>query len=141
MRFMTMVKSAEHAGPPPQALVDAISKLGEEAVKEGTLIESGGLFPTVAGARVRLADGKLIVTDGPFSETKEVVGGYAVFEVKSKEEAIEQTLRFMQLHKEHWPGWQGETEIRQVFEKPDFGPGEHNHAVDGCREALGRPQR
>lgn len=73
----------------------------------------------MAGARVRLASGKLTVIDGPFVETKEVVGGYAVFEVKSKKEAIEQTLRFMELHKEHWPGWEGETEIRQIFERPD----------------------
>jgi hypothetical protein len=123
MRFMTMVKSAENAGPPPHALMDAIAKLGEEGIKDGTLIETGGLLPSAAGARVRLAGGKLTVTDGPFIETKEVVGGYAVFEVKSMKEAIEQTLRFMQLHKEHWPGWQGETEIRQIFNMSDFGSG------------------
>ncbi|MDF0652489.1 MAG: hypothetical protein CV081_00440 [Nitrospira sp. LK265] len=119
MRFMTMVKSSENSGPPPQALMEAIAKLGEENAKAGVMTEMGGLFPSVAGARVRLAGGKLTVIDGPFVETKEVVGGYAVFEVKSKKEAIEQTLRFMELHKEHWPGWEGETEIRQIFERPD----------------------
>ena len=123
MRFMTMVTSTENAGPPPKGFMDAIAKFGEESIKEGTLIEGGGLFPSAAGARVRLAGGKLTVTDGPFIETKEVVGGYGVYEVKSKKEAVELTLRFMQLHKEYWPGWEGETEIRQIFDKSDCGPG------------------
>lgn len=122
MRFMMMVKSSEQAGPPPKALMEAIAILGKEAAEAGAMLEMGGLFPSAAGARVRLTSGKLTVTDGPFVETKEVVGGYAVFEVTSKKEAIEQTLRFMQLHKEHWPGWDGETEIRQIFERPDSGP-------------------
>ncbi|MGQ0695937.1 MAG: YciI family protein [Nitrospiraceae bacterium] len=122
MRFMTMVKSLENLGPPPKALMDAIAKLSDEGIKEGTLIETGGLFPSSVGARVRLAGGKFTVTDGPFIETSEVIGGYAVVEVESRKEAIEQTMRFMELHKEHWPGWEGETEIRQIFEKPDFGP-------------------
>ncbi|MCS6288678.1 MAG: hypothetical protein H8K10_06830 [Nitrospira sp.] len=116
MRFIGMVKSAENAGPPPRALMDAMAKLCEEGIKEGTLIETTGLFPSAAGARIRLVGGKLTVTDGPFMEAKEVVGGYAVLDVKSREEAVEQTLRFMQLHKEHWPSWEGETEIRQIFE-------------------------
>ena len=119
MRFMTMVKGHDAAGPPPQALIDAIGKLGEEATKAGKLIEMGGLYPTAAGARVRLSGGKITVTDGPFTEAKEVVGGYAVFEVKSKQEVIEDTVRFMELHKKHWPGWEGETEVRQLFEAPD----------------------
>ena len=121
MRFMTMVKSAENAGPPPKALMDAMAKLGDESFKEGTMIEIGGLLPSAAGVRVRLADGKLTVTDGPFVESKEVVGGYAVIEVKSKKEAIEQTMRFMELHKEHWPEWKGETEIRQIFDNSNGG--------------------
>jgi hypothetical protein len=118
MRFMTIVKSAENAGPPPQALMDAIAKLGEEAARAGTLVEMGGLFPTAMGARVRLSKGQLTVTDGPFTEAKEVVGGYAVHELKSKDEAIEAAMRFMELHKKHWPGWEGETEVRQIFEAP-----------------------
>ena len=118
MRFMTIVKSTENAGPPPQALMDAIAKLGEEAARAGTLVEMGGLFPTAMGARVRLSKGQLTVTDGPFTEAKEVVGGYAVHELKSKEEAIEAAVRFMELHKKHWPGWEGETEVRQIFEAP-----------------------
>lgn len=107
---------------PPKAFADAIAKFGEERVKDGTLVEGSGLFPSTTGARVRLAGGKLTVTDGPFIETKEVIGGYGVYEVTSKKEAIELTLRFMQLHKEHWPGWEGEAEIRQVIDKSDCGP-------------------
>jgi hypothetical protein len=118
MRFMTMVKSSENAGPPPKALMDAIAKLGEEAMRAGMLVEIGGLLPSVMGARVRLSAGKLIVTDGPFVESKELIGGYAVYDVESKQEAIERTSQFLQLHKEHWPGWEGEVEIRQLFGSP-----------------------
>jgi hypothetical protein len=122
MRFMMIVKVAENSGSPPKALMDAIGKLVEDTMKAGTMIDTGGLAPTAAGARVRLSGGKLTVTDGPFTEAKEVVGGYAMFELKSKEEAIENAMRFMELHKQHWPGWEGETEIRQVFGPQDFGP-------------------
>ena len=115
MRFMMIVKSAEKWGYPPKALMEAIAKVGEEAVKAGTMIGTGGLLPTTTGARVRLSGGKITVTDGPFTEAKEVVGGYAQFELSSKEEAIKGALAFMELHKKYWPGWEGETEIRQMM--------------------------
>ncbi len=89
MRFMMIVKHAEKQGPPPKQLMDAIAKLAEEASKAGTMLGSGGLGPTALGARVRLSGGQVTVTDGPFTEAKEVVGGYAQFELKSKEEAVE----------------------------------------------------
>jgi len=113
MRFMMIVKAAEKSGPPPKELMDALGKLAEEATKAGEMIDSGGLASTATGTRVRLSGGKLTVTDGPFTEAKEVFGGYAVFELKSKKEAVERTVAFMELHKQHWPGWEGETEIRQ----------------------------
>jgi hypothetical protein len=119
MRFMMIVKSAEKWGFPPKPLMDAIAKLSDEAVKAGTMIGNGGLLPTATGARVRLSGGKVTVTDGPFTEAKEVVGGYAQFELKSKEEAVKSATRFMELHREHWPGWEGETEIRQMFGPED----------------------
>ncbi len=123
MRFMMIVKHAEKQGPPPKQLMDAITtKLAEEETKAGTMLGSGGLAPTAQGARVRLSGGKVTVTDGPFAETKEVVGGYAQFELKSKKEAIESAVRFMELHKKHWPGWEGETEVRQMFGPEDFAP-------------------
>src|SRR6202048_2238848 len=113
MRFMMIVKSVENSGPPPKGLTDAIAKLGEEATKAGEMIESGGLASTATGTRVRLSGGKLTVTDGPFAEAKEVFGGYAVFELKSKKEAIESAVRVMELHRQHWAGWEGVTEVRE----------------------------
>ena len=114
MRFMMIVKSAENSGRPPKELMDAMSKISEEATKAGEMIESGGLASTATGTRVRLSGGKLTVTDGPFAEAKEVFGGYAIFELKSKEEALKNTMRFMEVHKQYWPGWEGVTEIRQL---------------------------
>jgi hypothetical protein len=120
MRFISMVKSTERSGPPPKELMDAIARLGEEGFRSGSLVEVGGLMPTDKGARVRIADGKLSVTDGPFAEAKEVIGGYAVYEVASREEAIARTTAFMELHRKHWPGWEGEAEIRQIEEQLNF---------------------
>jgi hypothetical protein len=120
MRFMMLVKSAENAGPPPKELMDAIAKLGEEATKTGNMIETGGLAPAAMSTRVRLSGGKITALDGPFAETRELVGGYAIFEFKTRQEAIESTLHFMELHRKHWPGWEGETEVRQIFTMPDY---------------------
>jgi hypothetical protein len=113
MRFMMIVKSVEKSGPPPKALMDAVAKLAEEATKAGEMIESGGLASSATGSRVRLSGGKVTVTDGPFTEAKEVFGGYAVFELESKKEAVERAVGFMELHKQLWPEWEGETEVRQ----------------------------
>ena len=120
MRYMMIVKAAENQGPPPKALMEAIDKLSEDASKAGTMLGAGGLGPTGLGARVRVSGGKVTVTDGPFTEAKEVVGGYAQFELKSKKEAVDAAVRFMELHKQHWPGWEGETEVRQMFGPEDF---------------------
>ena len=120
MRFMMIVKCAEKQGFPPKPLMDAIAKLSEEDLKAGTMVGNGGLTPTAQGARVRLSGGKVTVIDGPFTEAKEVIGGYAQFELKSKEEAVEGAVRFMELHKQHWPGWEGETEVRQMYGPNDF---------------------
>ena len=114
MRFMMIVKHTEKQGPPPKSLMDAIAKAAEEETKAGTMLGNGGLLPTAQGARVRLSGGKVTVIDGPFTEAKEIIGGYAQFELKSKEEAIEGAKQFMELHKKYWPGWEGETEVRQV---------------------------
>lgn len=122
MRFMTIVKCAESSVPPPQSLMDAIDKLGQEAAAKGVMVEMGGLLPTAMGARARLAGGRLTVTDGPFTEAKEVVGGYAVYAVKSKAEALEWTRRFLELHQVHWKGWEGEVEVRQLYDPPDAPP-------------------
>jgi hypothetical protein len=120
MKFMMLVKHGENQGPPPKELMDAIAILSEEAVREGTMLGNGGLASTTQSTRVRVSKGQLTVTDGPFTEAKEVIGGYAQFELKSKEEAIKGAVRFMELHKKHWPGWEGETEIRQILGPEDF---------------------
>jgi hypothetical protein len=120
MKFMMIVKSAERSGFPPKELMDAIDQLSQDAAKTGTMIGGGGLGPTALGARVRLSDGKISVTDGPFTEAKEIIGGYAQFELNSKQQAIDSAVRFLELHKKHWPGWEGETEIRQMFGPEDF---------------------
>lgn len=122
MRFMMIVKHVgERQGPPPKELMEAIGKLVEEGQKTGALLGNGGLLPTAQGARVRLANGQIGVIDGPFAETKEVIGGYAQFELKSKQEAVEAAIEFMELHKKYWPGWEGETEIREMFDAQDCG--------------------
>jgi hypothetical protein len=121
MRFMMIVKHAENQGPPPKALIDAITK-ASDAVKNGAMLGNGGLGPTAQGARVRLSGGRVTVIDGPFTEAKEVVGGYAQFELKSKQEAVESAVEFMELHKKYWPGWEGETEVRQMLDPQDCAP-------------------
>src|SRR3989449_3422172 len=115
MRFMMLVKHAENSGPPPKELMEAMAKLSEEAVKAGTMVASGGLAPTAVSTRVRLSRGQVAAIDGPFTEAKEVVGGYGVFELKSKKKAGEGGVRLMGLHRKNWPGWGGGTENRQIF--------------------------
>jgi hypothetical protein len=120
MRFMFLVKSSENCGLPPKELMEAIWRDAERATKAGELIASGGLAPTAQSIRVQVRNGKLVTTDGPYAESKEVIGGYAVFELKSKEEALERVQAFMDLHRKYWPGWQGETEIRQIYGQEEF---------------------
>lgn len=103
MRFMTLVRSAENSGPPPPKLMEAIAALGEDASNGGTMLDAGGLAPTAMSNRVRLSKGKVTVIDGPFAETREVIGGYAVFEVESKQEMIDATVKFMDLHRQPGP--------------------------------------
>ena len=116
MRFMTLVKGPENFGQPPAELFEAINALGAEAAAAGVTVESGGLLPSAAATRVRVDGGKVTVSDGPFTETKEVVGGFAFYEVESRDEAVAWANKFMQAHVEHWPGWEGETEVRQVMD-------------------------
>ena len=124
MRFMTLIKSAEdtNLGPPPAVLFQAIARLGDEAKQAGVLVETAGLMPTAAGALVRLNGGQISTSEGPFGLGREIVGGYAIFNVGSKQEAIDWAKRFMELHRDHWSGWHGETEVRRMIE-PQPGAG------------------
>jgi len=127
MRFMLIAKADENSeagGPPNPQLIAAIGKLADEMTRAGVLVGTGGLGPSSKGARVRLSGGKLTVIDGPFTEAKELIGGYAIVEVSSKDEAIELAKRFLQIHAEILgPSYETESEIRQFFEAPDFDHG------------------
>ena len=111
MRFMFIVKSAQ-SGPPTPKLIEAMHKLADREIKAGRMLDSGGLTPLAMGAQVRIANGQLSVLDGPFVEAKEVIGGYAIFELPGKEEALASAKEFMQLHKDFMPGWEGTCELR-----------------------------
>ena len=123
MRFMSMLKFDEDNsfGPPPPELSTAMGSYIEEGLRNGTVVELGGLLPSEAGAIVSLVDGTIKAVDGPFTEARELVGGYAVIDVRSKAEAIEQARRLMQIHAEHWPGFSGSCELRQLAD-PDAAP-------------------
>jgi len=121
MRYLMLLTgtnpSTPRINPPPPELFEAIMKLGGEATEAGVLLDTAGLLPSASGARVSLAGGNLTVTDGPFTESKELVS-YALYEVRSKEEAVEWASRFMRLHRDLWAGWEGATSVLQVM-----GPG------------------
>jgi hypothetical protein len=123
MRYLIVLKSGPTSTPPSPELMDAIAKLGEEATKAGALLDTAGLAPSAAGARVQLTGGEISVTDGPFTEAKEMIS-YALYQVRSKEEAVEWTTRFLKLHRDHWAGWEGEADVLRVFGPEDFGPGD-----------------
>ena len=115
MKFMTMVTTTngDKAGPPPPELMNAIMQLGIDAGK--AMVENGGMQLT---ATARIEGGELIV-DGPYAEAKEAVGGYAIYVLDTTEEAIEFVKKFLELHRKHWPAWEGEVLIRQIF---NYGP-------------------
>jgi hypothetical protein len=112
MRFMYVVTSSQPLRGPTPALMEAMHKLAEREIKAGRMLDSGGLLPVSMGAQVKVADGKLSVVDGPFVETKEMIGGYAIFELRNKEDALAAAREFMQLHLDHMPGWDGICEVR-----------------------------
>ncbi len=123
MRFLSIYKCVERNSPPTQAEMERMGKLIEESMRGGWLLATEGCMPTALGARVRRSDGKVNVTDGPFSEAKEVVGGLAILKANSKEEAIQMAKDFLAVVGE------GECELRQLYE-PQEGP-----CVDVAKQA------
>ena len=122
MRYMIIVQGPENLaafGPPSAALMEEIDRLIEEGTKSGKMVSFGGLQPTSSGTRMRIRNGELATTDGPFAEAKEVIGGFTIINVASKEEALEEARGFMELHRVHWPKWEGEIEIRLMYERED----------------------
>lgn len=120
MRFLSMIRINENHGVvPSEQLMRDMGTLIEEMTKEGTLVRTAGLRPTKEGVRIRQRHGETTAYDGPFTETKEVIGGFAILEATSKEHAIELTKRFLRVHGHEWDV---ECELRQI-DGPDFGPG------------------
>jgi hypothetical protein len=120
MRYMMLLTATIPSTPPPPELYEAIMKLGGEATEAGVLLDTAGLLPSANGARVSLAGGSITVTDGPFTESKELIS-YALYEVRSKDEAIEWASRFMRLHRDLWAGWEGKTDVLQVMGPDNLG--------------------
>jgi hypothetical protein len=122
MRFMMLLKAtkdSEAGCPANPELAAATAKMAEEASKRGLLIDAGGLMPSSAGTRIQVAKGKTSKIDGPFAETKELVGGFAIFELGSKEEAVQMATEFMQVHADILgPAYEGVLEIRPMFGTP-----------------------
>jgi len=118
MKYLTFIRSSEsyRDSQPPAALMEAMGKFIERSFRDGTLVDTGGLLPSKDGHRIRLAKGKLTVTDGPFTESKEVIGGWAILKCNSKEDALRVATVFMELHRKYWPEFEGESEVRPMFE-------------------------
>ena len=114
MRYLSFVIPTNEV-PPSQELMEAMGKLIEREIKAGRLLDTGGLMPIDTATRVTVKKGRVSVTDGPFAEAKEVIGGYAMFEFASKEDAVAATVEFMELHKQFCPGWEGVCEVRQIM--------------------------
>jgi hypothetical protein len=134
MRFMMIVKAnkdSEAGVMPSEELLSAMGKYNEELMKAGVLLDLSGLQPSSKGARIKFSRGKRTAIDGPFPESKELIAGYWIIQVKSREEAIEWAKR---APAPHGPNEDSEIELRQFFEMEDFGPSE---AVDRARE-LGK---
>ena len=130
MRFLIIRKadtSTEAGVAPTEELIAAMGRYNEEMVKAGVMLSGDGLQPTSKGARVKFSGGKPRVMDGPFTEAKELVAGFSILQVDSKEEAIEWVKRWPQID----GGGEVEIEIRQLYELEDFGPSE---AIDRMRE-------
>jgi len=121
MRFLSMIRINEGTGQKPsERLLNEMGKLLDEMTRAGILLDTAGLRPTSEGVRVRLSRGRISVVDGPFTETKEVIGGFAMFEVGSKEEALGWTRRFLEVHGDEW---EIDCELRQVEEMGPEGCG------------------
>ncbi len=119
MRYMMFIKHTQDYGnvQAPASLYEEMGRFIEETTRSGNFVGGAGLQPTSAGTRVKLKGGKITVLDGPFTESKEIIGGYAIIDAKSHEEALGLARRFMELHQKHWPAFEGECEMRPLEEE------------------------
>ena len=120
MRYMMFIKHREDfdISKVPQSLFSAMDKFIAESAKEGVFVDGAGLQPSKAGHKVRLAKGKITTTDGPFTETKEIVGGYSIMECRDDKQALKCAQDFMELPRVHWPDFEGECEVRPLEAGP-----------------------
>jgi hypothetical protein len=123
MKYLSFIRHSESSREAdlPRALIEAMDEFVKKSMKDGTLVDTGGLLPSKEGFRLRLSRGKISMTDGPFTESKEVIGGWAILQADSKAEAIQIATEFMELHRKHWPEFECESEVRPMFD-PGTGP-------------------
>jgi hypothetical protein len=113
---MVLLLMPEDVGAPPAALVEAMGASMRDAFASGWMLDAGGLGPTSAATEVSLRGGTVLAVDGPFTEAKEVVGGYAIIDVRSHEEAVGHAHQLITIHRENWPGWEGTAHVRRIWE-------------------------
>lgn len=122
MRFLVTVKMPEDVGEAPAALQEAMGRGMQEMFASGEMVDAGGLFPLALSTEIRVAGGRLTVTDGPYAEAKEVAGGYAILRVDSPEQALARAREVAELHQNFWPGWAGSIEVRRIAEPAEAPP-------------------
>lgn len=118
MKYFAFVRHPESQRnvPPPPGFMEMMGKFVEKCRRDGSLVDTGGLLESKDGFRIRISDGKLSVTDGPFSESKEIIGGWAILQGRTKEDVMRVATEFMELHRANWPGFEGESEVRAMFD-------------------------
>ena len=114
MRFLVFVKMAEDVGDAPAELQEVMGRELGQAFADGSIVDAGGLWPTAQSTEIRVTSGELTVSDGPYAEAKEVVGGYSILEARSAEEAVAGARRVAEIHQQYWPGWEGSVEVRRT---------------------------
>jgi hypothetical protein len=119
MQYMILLKAREDMGTPPPALLAAMGKGIGELMQSGTMVAAGALLPSESAARVRLTGDRVQITDGPFTEGTELIGGYSIVQVETHQEAVDLGARLVEIHRDYWPGWQGEAEVRRLSDPQD----------------------
>jgi hypothetical protein len=123
MRVLSLIKMSETAGQAPQELFDAMDEVIKDLDATVTMLDTNGLLPSeMAGTKLISTGGRTTVLDGPFTESREIIGGYAIFEVDDFQQAVENTRKIIEVHEKFWPGWEGEAEVRQIM-SPEQQPG------------------
>jgi hypothetical protein len=118
VKYFAFVRHPEsfRNSPTPPGFMEQMGKFVETCRQDGSLVDTGGLLASKDGFRIRVSGGELTVTDGPFSESKEIIGGWAILQGSTKEDVMRVSTAFMELHRKYWPGFEGESEVRPMFD-------------------------